>query len=145
MKKKRMICLQTQHVLVYGHLLCLFCLSFSNHTIIQMSDANFLRLPHINSTTLPSGNLQAGVELRAPAPHNQPYYRSGGFTQLLSQPSRQQNATWPSMVSSPSSRGPLVATLQNSHFNWLSHYGTGLGKSSSWSKATRTCTASLVL
>jgi len=86
-----------------------------------MSDANPLRLPHINSITLPSGNLQAGRKLHAPALHNQPYYRSEGFTQLLSQPSRQQNAAWPSMVSSPSSRGPLVATLQNSRTSTGSH------------------------
>jgi len=44
-----------------------------------------------------------------------------GFSQLLFQPSRQQNATRPPLVASSSFRRPPAATLQNSHASTSSH------------------------
>ncbi|XP_073225950.1 uncharacterized protein [Cicer arietinum] len=44
-----------------------------------------------------------------------------GFIQLASQHSRQQHATLPSLVATPSSRGPPAATLQNSHATTGAH------------------------
>lgn len=75
--------LTTQHVFILRSSALLFCLFFSNHIIILISDS--------------------------------------GVTQQLHQHSRQQSATLPFLVSSPSSRGSLAATLQNSHTSAGSH------------------------